>query len=66
MNTGDAFGAADDACAGLGTSPLSHTLDGTDVVLLGGRAVGNGTIVTGAYSTATAGGTAATVRVVYQ
>lgn len=66
MNTGDAFGAADDTCAGLGTSPLSHTLDGTDVILLGGRVVGNGTIITAAYSTATAGGTPATVRVVYQ
>lgn len=66
MNTGDAFGAADYTCAGVGTTPHVHTLDGTDKVLMGGRLVGNATIVNGAYSTATAGGAAATVRVVYQ
>lgn len=66
MNTGDTFGSADYTCAGVGTTPHSYTLTGTDTILLGGRLVGNATITNGAYSTATAGGTAATVRVVYQ
>ena len=67
MNTGDAFGSADHTCAGLGTTPLAHTLDGTDTILMGGRIVGNsGTVASGVYNTTNAGGAAATVRVVYQ
>ncbi|MCP5405835.1 MAG: hypothetical protein H6922_06415 [Pseudomonadaceae bacterium] len=67
MNTGDAFGAADYTCAGLGTTPHSYTLTGTDNILMGGRIVGNsGTITDSVYSTTNASGVAATVRVVYQ
>lgn len=67
MNTGDTFGSADYTCAGLGTTPHSYTLTGTDNMLLGGRIVGNsGTITSSVYSTGNAGGAAATVRVVYQ
>ena len=68
MNTGDVFGSSDDTCDGLDTNPLTYTITGTsDKILLGGRIVGNsGTVASGTYSTATAGGTAATVRVVYQ
>jgi hypothetical protein len=67
VNGTDGFGLADDNCAGLGTSPLSHTLVvGADVINIGGRIVGNsGTVAEGPYSTAT-GGTPAQVRVTYQ
>jgi hypothetical protein len=67
VNTGDAFGSADHTCAGLGTSPLAHTLDGTDKVLLGGRIVGDSGVVTsGIYNTTNPSGIPAAVRVVYQ
>ncbi len=65
VNTGAAFGAGT-ACAGLGSSPGSHTLTGTDNVLVGGRLVGNGAITDGVYSTTTGGGDPATFRVLYQ
>lgn len=67
-DTGAAFGGAT-TCAGLGSSPLSFNLDGSDIVLVGARV--GGTALTGSYlseiysSTAT-GGIPATVRVVYQ
>ncbi len=55
------------SCAGLGTSPLVHTLDGTDIVLVGGRIDGNtGTVTDATYNTTNAGGDPVTVRVVYQ
>jgi hypothetical protein len=69
MNTGDPFGSSDDPCGGLGTSPLAHTLDGTDVVLIGGRidAGVGGTIVSGTvYSTTIGTGSPIILRVVYQ
>jgi len=66
MDTGVAFGSGTD-CEGLGTNPLTHTLDGTDVVLMGGQIEGDsGTVTTNVYNTTNAGGTAATIRVVYQ
>ncbi|MFZ2586921.1 MAG: hypothetical protein WAZ18_02175 [Alphaproteobacteria bacterium] len=66
MNTGAAYGSAAYTCAGVGTTPHSHTLDGTDKILLGARIVGNATIASGDYSSALAGGTPVTVRAVYQ
>ena len=69
MNTGVAFndGSAY-ACNGLGGTALSHTLDGTDTILMGGRLVGNATITTASYSSANTsdGGVPATVQVIYQ
>ncbi|MDD9911806.1 MAG: hypothetical protein OXR68_07460 [Alphaproteobacteria bacterium] len=66
MDTGVAYGSGTD-CAGLGTTPLTHTLDGTDKILVGGQIVGNsGTVTSAVYNTTNSGGSAATVRVVYQ
>ena len=66
VNTGDAFGAADHTCAGLGITPLAHTLDGTDKVLIGGQIVGASTLTSGVYNTVLASGVPSAVRVVYQ
>lgn len=69
MNTGAAYASAAYTCAGVGTTPHSHTLDGTDTILLGAQldAGEAGTaVVSAVYSTGNAGGSAATVRVVYQ
>ena len=69
MNTGVAFnnGAAY-TCDGLAGTALSHTLDGTDTIYMGGRLVGNATITTESYSSANTsdGGVPATVQVIYQ
>lgn len=72
MNTGVAYGTSTGAglymCAGTGTSSLTYTLTGSsDKVLMGGRLNGKAiaNLATGAYSTATSGGTAATLRVLY-
>lgn len=69
MNTGAAYASGAYTCAGVGTTPHSHTLDGTDKILLGAQidaGVGGTAITSAVYSTANAGGSAATVRVVYQ
>ncbi len=67
MNTGTAFGVGSPySCAGLGTTPLSYAVLPSNQILLGGRLVGNATIETAVYSSAVAGGTPATIRVVYQ
>lgn len=68
MDTGVALGGAGvDDCEGLGVSPLVHTLDGTDNVLMGGIIEGgSGTVTTAVYNTGNTGGTAATIRVLYQ
>ena len=67
MNTGTAFTAPGYVCSGLASvTPLSYTLTGTDKIIMGGRLVGPADVVTALYSTATAGGTPATVRVIYQ
>lgn len=67
MNTGTAFTAPDYTCDGLASvTPYSYTLTGTDKVILGGRLVGPADVITALYSTTTAGGTPATVRVIYQ
>ncbi len=68
MNTAGnyaAFAGTGIICAGTGGTSLAHTLDGTDTVYLGGRIVGNATVVTGAYSTTLASGVPITLRVVY-
>ncbi len=64
IDTGTTAGGAN-ACAGLGTSAVSHTLDGTDALLIGGRLVGDATITDGVYSTTTGSGDPVTFRVVY-
>jgi hypothetical protein len=68
MDVGDAGGAADDVCAGVGVSPFVHTLDGTDKILVGGSIVvdGNDIGASAAYSTTTGAGVGMTLRVLYQ
>lgn len=53
------------ACQGLGTVSSTHTLDGDDQLLVGGELVGDSSLTDGTYSTANAGGTPATFRVIY-
>lgn len=66
VDTGVATGLAN-ACAGLGAGAVSHTLDGTDALLIGGELVGAATITDAVYSTTNTGdgGVPATFRVVY-
>ena len=67
-NTGAVAGSANYQCAGVGTTPDTFTLDndGNDLLILGGRLVGNATIGTTTYATTNPTGIAATIRVVYQ
>lgn len=67
FHTGGGIAGAATACAGLGSSPGTLTLDGTDQVLIGGTIIassGDG-VTAGDYSTATATDPVV-VRVVYQ
>jgi len=67
MNTGVAGGTGT-ACAGLGASPLVHTLDGTDNVLIGGSidVTGSAIATSDSYSTTLGTGDPVTIRVIYQ
>lgn len=68
MNTGGNWAAGTD-CTGVADTSVPYTLNNAataDTVLLGGEIIGNSTITSDAYSTATGSGVAALLRVVYQ
>lgn len=67
--SGVAFGSGI-ACAGLGIASMAHTISATPTnnnILLGARIDGSTSpVASGAYSTANAGGSPLTIRVIYQ
>ena len=68
-DTGKAWAAPDDTCAGLGTSPLAYTLVGTasDRVRIGGRLTGSAAdFRNDDFDSTQASGVPAQLRVVYQ
>lgn len=67
-DTAKAYASPDYTCAGVDTTPHSFTLTGGNKIFMGGRLVGNSTIGSALYSTTDTadGGTAATLKVIYQ
>lgn len=68
MNTGGNWAAGTD-CNGVASTDNEYTLNNSvtaDTVLLGGQIIGNATITSDPYSTATGSGVPANLRVVYK